>query len=243
MKKIKTLILLALLCFVSGLSAQTVANTTASEEEMVTIEVKGSGGYAYVGEGTDRKVKVAKGTVVYVRAEALEGSGKKFAYWTTKNTMASGKGIIETNKNPYEFVATENIALYVNFVAEDTDLNVVVEAATTPGGTASVNGFESLKVALGAEIILYARPDAGYKFVGWQMDDQEELVSTEARYISVARGANKFTAVFESKDPTGVGAVTAQPQKKTIYDLAGRRVSKAKAPGVYVVNGKKTLVR
>lgn len=243
MKKIKTYVLMALFCLVSGLSAQNLVNDNTLQEEMVTIEVKGSGGYAYVGDGTDRKVKVAKGTVVYVRAEALEGSGKKFAYWTTKNTMASGKGIIETNKNPYEFVATENIALYVNFVAEDTDLNVVVEAATTPGGTASVNGFESLKVALGAEIILYARPDAGYKFLGWQMDAEQEFVSTEARYITVARGANKFTAVFEKEEATGVSAVVAKAKAKKVYDLAGRRVQKVKAPGIYVVNGKKTLVR
>ncbi len=242
MKKIKTLILLALLCFVSGLSAQTVANTTASEEEMVTIEVKGSGGYAYVGEGTDRKVKVAKGTTVFVRAAALEDSGKKFAYWTTKNTMASGKGIIETNQNPYEFVATENIALYVNFVPEDTDLNVLVETDATPGGIASVNGFASQNIPLGAELILWAKPDAGFKFAGWKMDAEEEYVSTEARYITVARAANKFTAVFEKEKATAVGAVVAKDQKKEIYDLAGRRVSKAKNKGLYVVNGKKTLV-
>ena len=68
-------------------------------------------------------------------------------------------------------------------------------------------------------------------------------VEAARRYITVARAANKFTAVFEKEEATAVGAVVAQDKKKEIYDLAGRRVSKAKNKGLYVVNGKKTLVR
>ena len=100
----------------------------------VTIEVKGSGGYAYIGDGTDRKVEVKKGSTVFIRATAAEGTGKKFAYWSTGNTVASGKGVILTNKNPYEFVAVEN-----------TSPDEVVASAWSSGVSSASGGTLTVK--------------------------------------------------------------------------------------------------
>lgn len=205
----------------------------------VTIEVKGSGGYAYVGSGTDRKVEVEKGSTVFIRATALEGSGKKFAYWSTGNTVASGRGVIFTNKNPYEFVATEDIAFYVNFVTEDTDLNVTIEAIATEGGTATIYGEKMQNIALGSEVIFEAKANDGYRFTNWTKGT--EVVSEEPIYTTVAREATVLTANFEKNISTGIEAATEETREMGIYDISGREIENITRPGIYVVNGKTIL--
>ena len=206
----------------------------------VTIEVKGSGGYAYIGDGTDRKVEVKKGSTVFIRATAAEGTGKKFAYWSTGNTVASGKGVILTNKNPYEFVAVENTSFYVNFVTEDTDLNVTIGVATTTGGRAAIYGETQQSIPLGSEIVFEAKADSGYRFVEWV--DGTESLSTEALYTTVARKAMTLTAVFEvistgiENVKDGSGGINAT------YDLQGRRAANP-AKGIHIINDKKTLIK
>lgn len=205
----------------------------------VTIEVKGSGGYAYIGSGTDRKMEVEKGSTVFIRATDLEGSGKKFAYWSTGNTVASGRGVICTNKNPYEFVATEDIAFYVNFVTEDTDLNVTIEAKATEGGTATIYGEGKQTIALGSEVIFEAKANDGYRFTNWTKGT--EVVSEEPIYTTIAREAAVLTANFEKNISTGIEAATEETREMGIYDISGREIENITRPGIYVVNGKTIL--
>lgn len=207
----------------------------------VTIEVKGSGGYAYVGNGTDRKLEVEKGSTVSIRAAAVEGSGRKFAYWSTGNTIASGKGTIHTNKNPYEFTATEDAAFFVNFVTEDTDLNVTIETASTEGGTATIYGEQKQTIALGSEIVFEAKANEGYKFTEWTKG--ADVVSKEPIFTTVAREAAVITANFGKTANTSIDAVAEDKEKAHSNDLSGRRIEKITRPGVYVVNGKTILKR
>lgn len=206
----------------------------------VTIEVKGSGGYMYVGSGTDRKQEVATGSTAFIRAQAAEGTGKKFAYWSTGNTMASGKGTIFTNENPYSFTVTEDVAFYANFVTEDTDLNVTIETAATAGGTATIYGEQKQTIALGSKLILEAKADNGYHFVNWTRGT--EVVSTEPVYNTVAREAVTITANFESLGNTGIKDVETV-KENAIFDLSGRKVENIEKEGVYIINGKTILRR
>ena len=44
-------------------------------------------------------------------------------------------------------------------------------------------------------------------------------------------------------DNTGIDEVTSDSEKSIIYDLTGRRIDEITAPGIYIVNGKKILVK
>ncbi|MEE0804520.1 MAG: FN3 associated domain-containing protein [Prevotellamassilia sp.] len=55
-----------------------------------------------------------------------------------------------------------------------------------------------------------------------------------------AQGASGFKFRFET---TGVEQVEVAKGVKAIYDLSGRKVNDMKAPGLYIVNGKKVLVK
>lgn len=51
--------------------------------------------------------------------------------------------------------------------------------------------------------------------------------------------------IFDIKAYKGaaVGVVNSAAAEKTIYDLSGRKLSSVSAPGIYIINGKKTVVR
>jgi hypothetical protein len=64
-----------------------------------------------------------------------------------------------------------------------------------------------------------------------------------------SNGRYKFTddAPFypiKSTNETGISEVKGENGNvKTIYDLTGRRIEAITAPGIYIVNGKKVLVK
>ena len=51
----------------------------------------------------------------------------------------------------------------------------------------------------------------------------------------------KFT--FEVAVPEGIDSVDAEVENDVIYDLSGRRIAEIVKPGIYIVNGKKVLVK
>lgn len=60
---------------------------------------------------------------------------------------------------------------------------------------------------------------------------------------AVAQGAANFSFRF-GEGTTGIEQITENGEQSTvIYDLTGRRVEEITAPGVYIVNGKKVLVK
>jgi hypothetical protein len=48
---------------------------------------------------------------------------------------------------------------------------------------------------------------------------------------------------FRFPGTTGIENVEVENEVKAIFDLTGRRVEEITAPGIYIVNGKKVLVK
>lgn len=49
--------------------------------------------------------------------------------------------------------------------------------------------------------------------------------------------------VFDLKSATNVETVCPNSEEKTVYDLSGRKLRNAAAPGIYIINGEKKVVR
>ena len=85
-----------------------------------------------------------------------------------------------------------------------------------------------------------------YKAAMNQQDGTAFLNNANKAYLPASalpasvQGANGFKFRFET---TGVEGVQVAQGKKVIFDLSGRKVSDMTAPGVYIVNGKKVLVK
>ena len=63
-------------------------------------------------------------------------------------------------------------------------------------------------------------------------------------YIAEGNGVASYSFRFEGEGTTGIGEVKGENgEVKGIYDLTGRRVEEITAPGFYIVNGKKVLVK
>ena len=61
-------------------------------------------------------------------------------------------------------------------------------------------------------------------------------------FVEGAQGAASYSFRF-GEGTTGVDEVVVENGVKVIFDLTGRKVDAATAPGVYIVNGKKVLVK
>lgn len=217
------------------------ANFEPINEEKVTITLKGSGGYYSVGNDATAMIRtqeVAAYTKVTISAKE-SSSEKKFAYWSTKNTVANN-GIIVSNNNPMQFIATQDTVIYVNFVAAETDLNVEVNAISSDGGTATVEKKSSVSAPLGSTVNLSAEAHIGYHFVSWTTDEGT-FISSEPVCNVLVTAATTFKANFAVT--SDIDVPQEADNKNVIYDLQGRLVDTVTSKGIYIINGKKVLLK
>ena len=78
-----------------------------------------------------------------------------------------------------------------------------------------------------------------------QMTDGTWLNNATKAYLPASAVPNKSAAFygFDWDGTTGIEKVEISNEKSEIYDLTGRRVEEITAPGIYIVGGKKVLVR
>ena len=62
-----------------------------------------------------------------------------------------------------------------------------------------------------------------------------------ATALGNAQGASSLKFNFGAT--TDISGVAAQQKSEVIYDLYGRKVNSATAPGIYIINGKKVMVK
>ena len=132
--------------------------------------------------------------------------------------------------------------------AWDKELTVMPAEATTITGTFTANIYKvtymdgetvvaSYEVAYGEslpEAPVYNREDDQeftYTFEGWQGDVFTTMPAHDVVY----------TAIIKST-PTAIDAILASDGQLKVYDLQGRRVERP-AKGIYVINGKKVMIK
>ena len=121
--------------------------------------------------------------------------------------------------------------------AETTTISVSVNDCE--GGKATVNGKETVTVAIGSRITLVAIPNDGYAFTGWSLNG--ETASEDATYKTKVTGLAEYTANFE-KSGTGIEEII-QENENVIYTLQGNRIENITRKGVYIIDNKLRLVK
>jgi hypothetical protein len=138
----------------------------------------------------------------------------------------------------------------LEYVAEDVTLYPAVEKQIvtssvanifTLSGTHKAMSKEDLKGCYAISLDGWAPSEAGIKahrlYLKIEENDNSPFATTVAKSIRiVARG--------EGDGTTGVEEVeTENEEVKVIYDLTGRRVQETVKGGIYIINGKKTIVK
>ena len=144
--------------------------------------------------------------------------------WPTNGTAELNKGIV------YDIVVE---------VVEKVDIT----ANASEGGYVTINGetTETKRVIKGSNVTVNAIPADGYKFLNWS--DTNGIASETAEYSFTANSATSLTANFEKNAATGIDDVEDENREmKAIYDLTGRKVENP-TKGIYIINGKKVLVK
>ena len=83
----------------------------------------------------------------------------------------------------------------------------------------------------------------------WASSTGGFVLNAEGTEVVAAEGeVSPFTYVWESAfvvDATSINSVLENDKngKTTVYDLQGRRTTRITQPGIYIVNGRKTLIK
>ena len=214
-----------------------VADITALSHELAV----GDAGYATLCLGYNATIPALDGEECGVyTAAVVDGYA---AMTEVKGVLPANTAVIvKTTKGTYNF----NYATGEASAIENNELK----------GTTINQNFTDAAYVLGVaegEVGLYT---AAYNVSTDTTNDgtaEEPAVTFEAwknnafkAYLPKTEGMNaaSYSFRFEGEGTTGISEVTTENgEVKAIYDLTGRKVEAISAPGIYIVNGKKTLVK
>ena len=169
-----------------------------------------------------KAVTIPEGVKAYYIAEGGVGTDAVELTEITNTIPANTGVILEGKEGLYNFAITEDIAPIEN----NQLLGTVV--ATLVDGPAYV-----LSNAYGIGLYNAKLTDGKFFNNGYKAYLPASAVTTSAASLS-----------FRFPGTTGIEEITEyRVQSTVIYDLTGRRVETITAPGIYIVNGKKTLVK
>lgn len=155
--------------------------------ENYTVSVSATeGGTATVNDA--QSVTVQEGCRVTLRATANEGYS--FIGWSVGGSTVSTDAV-------YTATVTASVEYVANFGKKAEPKRYTINVSATEGGTATVNGGQSVTVEEGSLITLRATAHDGYSFIGWSVDGT--TVSTNAVYVATATASVEYVANFEKK--------------------------------------------
>lgn len=167
--------------------------------------------------------------------QSLDPCGNADVNFKEENSLASMGGIVAD----FTLVVKES-------EPEIPTLQVSVAANPANGGTVSVNGQAGpLAVQEGSTVTFSAVPAPDYEFVNWTGPDGSVAAGTATHVIAAFAAADEglYTATFTPE--SSIGEITGTPAESAaaIYDMQGRRVSRPTRPGLYIIGGRKALLR
>ena len=149
--------------------------------------------------------------------------------WATLNEITTGvipakTGVVlEGDQNTYDFAITTTEATATSDLRGSAATTYYTEAGT----------YYALGMVEG--VVAFYRDE--FNNSRFQNNSHKAYL-----YVEGTQNAASYSFRF-GEGTTGVENVEVENQVKTIYDLTGRRVEAITAPGIYIVNGKKVLVK
>ncbi|MBO5135296.1 MAG: hypothetical protein J6C15_09125 [Bacteroidaceae bacterium] len=164
---------------------------------------------------------------------------------------------------PYPIVLPEGVNAYIVTAAASDYVTLTRFEGTIPENTAVIlNNGEPMGEAVDVdfstnllkgttvdtyideEAYVLSKVDGVVGFYKAEMTNGTWLNNATKAYLpaSVASGAASYSFRF-GEGTTGVEKVEIRNEKSEIFDLTGRRVENISAPGIYIINGVKTLVK
>ena len=128
-------------------------------------------------------------------------------------------------------------------LAGQGDYNMAITTAAAFEGENALRGtVAATNVTENAYVL--ANDAEGVGFYAAAMTNGAWLNNSHKAYLPKAQGMNAASYSFRfGEGTTAIGNVEVENTVKTIYDLTGRRVEVITAPGIYIVDGKKVLVK
>ena len=196
-------------------------------DEDVTVNVSEAGwATKYFAES----VHVPAGVNAYIVTGAESG-------WITKSQIAEGEvipantGILLENAGEHNFAKT----VTYKYTLAGNLLNGSVEN-TYVEGTAYV-------LANGVNGVGFYKAELNKNATGGE-GDTHFLNNAGKAYFKLPAAENSAAYYgFDWDGTTGVENIVVENEVKAIYDLTGRKVETISAPGIYIIGGKKTLVK
>ena len=167
----------------------------------------------------DYAVTIPDGVTCYV---AYSASGESVQLTEVTGVLPANTAVIvQAEEGKYTFEGTEKTAAVKSIMAGTTKNEYVDKEAYVLG-------------KVGKEVGLYKAEMNGGVF----------LNNANKAYLPATAVQSNAKALKFNFDTTAVENIKVETEgKKVIYDLSGRRVNDMTAPGLYIVNGKKVMVK
>ena len=205
-------------CYSSGQADVSIYKINKASIEAYTLSVSDAG-WATLCLNYDAEIPT--GATCYA-VSAVNGESATLA--EVEGVIPANTGVIvEANKGNYTFeVATEEGSDVANELIGTTANTYITKEAYVLGIVDGVVGLYKAEMAGGV----------------W-------LNNANKAYLPASAVPNKSAAFygFDWNGTTGIEDVVTENGAKAIFDLTGRRVEAISAPGIYVVGGRKVLVK